>query len=214
MLQRSHCVAIGFALIFGCAAINTSIGASPAAIHPTRVIHCEDVDDHRPTVVTGVALTHDAKTIAAATDDNRVLVWDAATGTLLRTLLGHSGEVNVVAFSPDGKLIASAGEDSRILLWDATLGQRLHAFEGHQAPVRTIAFSRDGQTLASGGEDSRILIWNVPARALTGAFPVTGFVNSVAFNANGNQLFSAGEDNQITRWSVASGKRELSAGPN
>ena len=81
MLQRSHYVALGFALIFGCAATSKLVAAAHADIHPTRVLHCEDVDDHRPTVVTGVAMTHDAKTIAAATDDHRVLMWDATTGS-------------------------------------------------------------------------------------------------------------------------------------
>src|SRR4051794_26724456 len=82
MLPRSQSIAVGFALIIGCAIANKPLAAAPADVHPTRVIHCEDIDDHRATVVTGVAMTRDAKVIAAATDDHRVLMWDATSGEL------------------------------------------------------------------------------------------------------------------------------------
>jgi hypothetical protein len=97
-----------------------SLAAAPTDIHPTRVLHCEDVDDHRPTVVTGVAMTRDSKTVAAATDDHRVLMWDATTGELNGHMDSHVDWVHPVVLSPDGAMLASGGGDRMLSMWDVT----------------------------------------------------------------------------------------------
>jgi WD40 repeat protein len=41
----------------------------------------------------------------------------------LRTLRGHSDQVETIAFSPDGKLVASGARDGTVRFWDVTTGQ-------------------------------------------------------------------------------------------
>ncbi|MEH2004457.1 P83/100 family protein, partial [Nostoc sp.] len=67
--------------------------------------------------VFGVAFSPDGKTIASASADNTVKLWNLK-GEELQTLKGHSDSVFGVAFSPDGKTIASASYDNTVKLWN------------------------------------------------------------------------------------------------
>jgi WD40 repeat protein len=58
-----------------------------------------------------------AKTLARASWDGTVKLWDAQTGQGRATLTGHGGGVDSVAFSPDSKTLASASLDKTVKLW-------------------------------------------------------------------------------------------------
>jgi WD40 repeat protein len=51
--------------------------------------------------VWSVAFSPDGSRVLSGSSDNTLKLWDAATGTLLRTFEGHSDVVTSVAFSPD-----------------------------------------------------------------------------------------------------------------
>jgi WD40 repeat protein len=88
-----------------------------------------------------------------------IRVWDAQTGTELRSLAGHNNFVNTLAFSGDGKLLASGSHDSTIKLWDVATGSELRTLKGHSGSITAINFTPDGQFLVSGSDDGSARLW-------------------------------------------------------
>ena len=110
--------------------------------------------------------SRDGRTIASASWDGTVRLWDAVTGAPKRTLTGHIGFVLSVTFGPDGRTIASASYEE-VRLWDAVTGAHKRTLTGHTGSVTSIvvAFSPDDRTLASSSEDSTVLLWELTPSA-------------------------------------------------
>ncbi|MEG4489010.1 AAA-like domain-containing protein, partial [Microcoleus sp. D2_18a_B4] len=111
--------------------------------------------------VWSVAFSPDGKTLASASSDNTIQLWDLQSQKPIATLTGHSNSVRSVAFSPDGKTLASASSDNTIKLWNLQSQKPIATLTGHSNSVRSIAFSPDGKTLASASSDNTIKLWNL-----------------------------------------------------
>uniref|UniRef100_A0A0N4ZE90 Intraflagellar transport protein 122 homolog n=1 Tax=Parastrongyloides trichosuri TaxID=131310 RepID=A0A0N4ZE90_PARTI len=81
--------------------------------------------------------------IAAA--DNKVLVYDASDGTLLKSLRGHKDYVYAVSYSYTGELFASGSADKSIIIWSSTHEGTLKY--SHNESIQCIAFNPCSNTL-------------------------------------------------------------------
>ena len=158
-------------------------------------------------VIRSVVFSPDGKTLASASDDDTLRLWDVATHRALgRSLKGESKAVESVAFSPDGKTLAAGAADRSVRLWDVAR-QRLigRPFRGHSDTVTSVAFSPDGRLLASASRDKTVRLWDVATHRVRGT-PFqghTGFVEDVAFSPDGKTLASASRDKTVRLWDVA-----------
>jgi WD40 repeat protein len=157
-------------------------------------------------VVTDIAFSPDGSTLASASGDHTVKLWDTTRDQEARTLRARA-VVKDLAFGPDGSYLISAGQDRTATLWDLATGQAVRTFQGHTGRIASVAISRDGRRAASAGDDQSIRIWDVATgkeiRALRGH---AGTVSDVAFSPDGKTLASGSGDRTVKFWDVDSGR--------
>ena len=74
-----------------------------------------------------------------------------ATGRELRTLSGHSEDVNAVRYSPEGIILGSASSDRSIRLWNASTGELIRTIDLPDMRVLALDFGSNAEILAAGG---------------------------------------------------------------
>jgi WD40 repeat protein len=115
--------------------------------------------------VAGAILLADRETVATASYDQAVKLWDKGTQQELRSLTGESLAVFALALSPDGQRLATGGGDGTLRLWDVATSQVVASVKGSSNDaIMSLAFSPDGNTLVAitGGI---LRVWRAPSWA-------------------------------------------------
>jgi WD40 repeat protein len=176
--------------------------------------------------VFSVAFAPDGHTLATASADRTVLLWDLTTREQPRRLgpplTGHTSSVVSVAFAPDGHTLATASYDRTVLLWDLTTREQPRRLgpplTGHTSAVFSVAFAPDGHTLATASDDGTVLLWDLTTREQPRRLgpPLTGhtsLVVSVAFAPDGHTLATASYDRTVLLWDLTTREQPRRLGP-
>ncbi|HEV3146761.1 MAG TPA: WD40 repeat domain-containing protein [Gemmataceae bacterium] len=174
--------------------------------------------------VRAVAVSYDKSTVAASRG-NQIHIYDAGSGTFIRTLIdpklagsdgktvkaAHLALVESLAFSPDGKFLAS-GSFQEVIIWDVQTGAIRHKLTGFADRVVALAFSGTGNLLATGGgppsEDGEVKVYDAASGKLVIDLksPHSDTVYGVCFSPDGKMLASCGADKFVKVFEVPSGK--------
>ena len=164
--------------------------------------------------VNAVAYSPEGSTVAAASIDSKVRLWDTRTTKLKTILIGHTGPVDSVLYSPDGKLIATAGgrTDSTVRLWDAVTGETKAVLTGY-TPINAVAYSPDRTTIATGGahHSNALQLWDAKTKKLKTTYTehADGTLSSIVYAPDGNTIAAVGlRDNTVRLWSTGTGKHK------
>jgi WD40 repeat protein len=99
-----------------------------------------------------------------------VVLIDAETGEVVRTLAGHTVDaaedvvgagISDVAFNADGTTLASAGDDGMVRLWSVSDGELLAELATQSSTPDALAFDSGGGRLAVAAPDAPVEIWDV-----------------------------------------------------
>jgi WD40 repeat protein/mono/diheme cytochrome c family protein len=167
--------------------------------------------DGAATYINAIAFAPDGER-ALACAEAKVYVFDAKSGKVEHTLMGHASAVQCAVFSRDGKRIISGGDDRTVRLWDADSGKEIHAYLGHENSVKSVAISPDGKQLLSGGSDATVRLWDVDAVKELKVFRKhTEPLVAVTFIDDGAATLSGSRDAVIKPWQL---KKAVPTPPN
>ncbi|MDQ3928338.1 MAG: WD40 repeat domain-containing protein [Chloroflexota bacterium] len=152
--------------------------------------------------ITKIDWSADGKYLASASLDNRIRIWDVATGRITHSFK-LQGLATGVSWSPDGQQIAALGRNAQVLSLES--GRMAIPLQYAAMPNNDIDWSPDGAKIA-GATGETILIWNgqtlhpLPQYFFVGH---KGEVNSVAWTADGSRLASASDDGTVRLWNAS-----------
>jgi WD40 repeat protein/DNA-binding SARP family transcriptional activator len=147
----------------------------------------------------------------AATSDASIEVWDAATGRLRHTLLGHGGLVWDVAWSPDSSRLVTGGSDGTARVWEiGAEGVRelwRLSTRGTRSGVVGVAFSPEGSRVMAGDLNvSGVMIWGLgPPGDAEWNLPSHGYAPA-EFMPDGRRLVASSRwGKAVTIWDLQTG---------
>jgi WD40 repeat protein len=163
-------------------------------------------------------------------------VWNARTGMLVNTLVGHESGITDAEFSASDRQIVTASSDETARVWDTGTAALVGVLTGHQNFVVRAIFSPDGQWVATTSRDRVARIFDPIGTLRVTLVGHRDWVTDVAFSSDGQSIATASADGTARLWDprvqpdlvrlghesgkVAAlafsqdGRRVVSAGPN
>jgi WD40 repeat protein len=165
------------------------------------------LDGHRGLIVK-FAFSPDGKTLASASYDGTVKLWDFAARREIATLTVEGLRLlSTVVFSPDGNTIATAGKplDSPLRLWDVATGRLKTTLKRQRGNIVAVVFTPNGKGLVSASGATAVL-WDVPAERPLAEFVTGGripsMIHSMVITPDGKTLLAGCGDGTIKRWQM------------
>ena len=134
--------------------------------------------------------------------DATAKIWDARTGRLLSTLVGHSQDVVAIAFSPNGLTVATGSTDGTARTWSVPDGAFKSSFSGHTNAVTSVAFSPDSLELLTASSDRTARVWKNTKTPQVVALLAghTDAVTEAVWSPNGRRVLTASRDGTARLW--------------
>ncbi|HRK33290.1 MAG TPA: hypothetical protein PLJ47_01750 [Candidatus Hydrogenedentes bacterium] len=161
-------------------------------------------------LVNDIHVSPDAAHAASCGEDQKVRIWEIATGNEIITLDGHTAEINSVRYSADGHYLLTASDDKTVRLWDVATRKELRQFVGHTEEVLDANFDAPSSRVISASLDGTTRIWDISTGNIVQS--LSGHQRSgskAAFDGTGARAFTVGRDSALHVWDVATGEEVI-----
>jgi len=143
-------------------------------------------------------LLPNANFFATVDSYNRLIIWDAATLTIFRTIDLATTPLTV-AWSPNGQFLAVGDVQGGVRIFDNQLVER-DRFTLHNDYVRSVSWSPDSQWLATGSDDRTCVVWDVEKQVQAAVLDGhVDWIRAVQWLSN-DCLATAGDDQKTIIW--------------
>jgi WD40 repeat protein len=113
--------------------------------------------------ISACLFTSDSSRLITAAWDQKISIWDAGNGRLLKTLVAHQSAINCLAIGHDDRSLLSGAEDGRCILWNLQSGQPEQQFQLAESAIRFVAFHPAGDQFLAVTSDHALHLHDVPA---------------------------------------------------
>jgi WD40 repeat protein len=163
---------------------------------------------HQDYSIGRAAISGDGKRVATVSIFATVILWDAASGEKLQTLLHpEGGYVKGVAFSDDGRYVVTGSENKTASLWEAASGKKLQTLQGHTGPIWSVALSGDGRHVITGSDDKTAILWETATGKRLQTFEHATSVYNVAVSSDGRHVLTGPSEKAAILWDATNGKQ-------
>ncbi|HTU91212.1 MAG TPA: WD40 repeat domain-containing protein, partial [Gemmataceae bacterium] len=149
--------------------------------------------------------------------ENRVHLWDTATGKEVRQLVIPAREIFPkvwggffsVGFAPDGKTIVAGAMDGTLRVWEAASGRELRQVAGFAGSAGYFAFAPGGRSVAV--TDGLAAIRIIDLATGTDRLPMHGHrsdISSVVVTPDCQTVVTTGLDGTLRFWDAATGREQ------
>lgn len=147
-------------------------------------------------LVLDLAVTHDNRSVIAASSSNNLYVWDVSTGRIRHTLTGHADKVCAVdASKVSTRHVVSSAYDHTIKIWDLQKGYCINTIIS-PSNCNSLAYSLDGLTICSGHIDGNLRLWESNTGKLISEVAAhSQAISSISISRCGNIVLTSGRDN-------------------
>ncbi len=142
----------------------------------------------------------DPTTLAAASLDHTVTLYDTRAGKPTQTLRGHSRGVTALCWLPDRQTLVSAGIDQSLRVWKPDDGQLLRSLSLHTLPVSTVCLRPGDQALpmvASASTDKTVRLWQPTIGRMVRFARLPAKPLEIAWLADGSGILAACTDGHV-----------------
>ncbi len=153
--------------------------------------------------VRSVNFSPDNQTIATASEDNTVRLWNI-DGRELKRLPGQNQSFRRISFSPDGKMIAAISADNTIKAWDID-GRELITLNGKSNAdnfISSLCISPDGKVIAAPSSGNTVKLWSTSGQELKILKGHELSVWGVSCSPDGTTIVTADQGGVVKIWST------------
>ena len=96
----------------------------------------------------------------AIASGKEISIINNVSGTIVKTLSGHSATITDLNVNKNGELLLSSSNDKSLIIWDIKAGSKKYQITGHSKSVTKAQFISNS-TVASISDDNSLKTWDI-----------------------------------------------------